>query len=51
MNVFLTRKKYSETIGYAMTHFSGESPNIASGFPRKSRNEIFIFHILFVILS
>ena len=23
-----------ETMGYAMTHFSGESPNITSGFPR-----------------
>ena len=28
-----------ETMGYAMTHFSGESPNITSGFPRKSHNE------------
>ena len=37
--LFLKRKKYSETIRYAMTHFSGESPNIASGFPRKSRNK------------
>ena len=36
---FFLRVRNKVTIGYAMTHFSGELPNITSGFPRKSCNE------------